>query len=88
MGSGLFWGPTGHNRAAFTLEGNAIWDAGERAENLMPPEGRDVPLFVGPKDPTDRVNVLALPVLRELVHRHDLVMADGDISKHFVSRYY
>jgi len=88
MSAGLFWGPTGNNRAAFTLEGNPIWDAGERAEHLMPPVGRDVPLFVGPKDPADEVNVLTLPVLRELVRRHDLVMDDEGTAKHFVSRHY
>ena len=46
--SGFALGPSGKSRAAFTLEGNPIWDAGARAEALLPTEGRDVPLVVGP----------------------------------------
>jgi predicted RND superfamily exporter protein len=85
MIAGIFWGPSGHNRPAFTLKGDPIWEAGERAELLMPSEGRDVPLFVGPKEQDGQVNVLALPVLRELVRRHDAVMSDEKIRRHFVS---
>jgi len=85
--SGFALGPSGKSRAAFTLEGNPIWDAGARAEALLPPEGRDVPLFVGPGLEEGEGNVLALSVLRELSRRHDEVMANDRISRHFASHY-
>ena len=85
--SGFALGPSGNSRAAFTLEGNPIWDAGARADALLPPEGRDVPLFVGPGLEEGQGNVLALSVLRELSRRHDEVMTDERISRHFVSHY-
>ena len=88
MGAGFIFGSNEKSRPAFTLENDPVWNAGERADTLMPPLGRDVPLFVGPLDSNVEANVLALPVLRELVRRYDLVMADSNISKHFVSRYY
>ena len=88
MGAGFIFGSNEKSRPAFTLENDPVWNAGERAEKLMPPLGRDVPLFVGPLDPSVQANVLALPVLRELVRRYDLIMADSNISKHFISRYY
>ena len=83
--AGFSLGPSGNNRAAFTLQGNPIWEAGARAEEFLPPEGRDVPLFVGPLSEDADGNVLALSVLQELVRRHDLLMADEAISRHFIS---
>ena len=85
--SGFWLGPSGNSRAAFTLEGNPIWDAGARAEALLPPEGRDIPLFIGPGLDEGKGNVLALSVLNELVRRHDEVMIDERISRHFASHY-
>ena len=85
--SGFWLGPSGNSRAAFTLEGNPIWDAGARAEALLPPEGRDLPLFIGPGLDEGKGNVLALSVLNELVRRHDEVMMDERISRHFGSHY-
>jgi len=49
----------------------------------MPPEGRDVPLFVGRGPEQGEGNVLALPVLRELVRRHDAVMTDELVARHY-----
>ena len=86
--AGFLLGPSGPSRAAFTLEGDPVWDAGARAEAFMPPEGRDVPLFVGRGPEQGEGNVLALPVLRELVRRHDAVMTDERVSRHFVAHHY
>ena len=72
--SGFWLGPSGNSRAAFTLEGNPIWDAGARAEALLPPEGRDIPLFIGPGLDEGKGNDLALSVLKEFVRRHVEVM--------------
>lgn len=85
--SGFFLGPSGNNRPAFSLEGNPTWDAADLADEVMPEEFHPVPLFVGPAWDEEGGNVLALPVLRELVSRHDEVMANSEITKHFVSRY-
>jgi predicted RND superfamily exporter protein len=86
--SGFVIGPSGNNRPAFSLEGNPTWDAADLANEVMPAEFHPVPLFIGPAWQEEGGNVLALPVLRELVSRHDEVMAEPEISEHFVSRYH
>ncbi len=86
--SGVLIGPTRNSRSAFTLEGHPVWDAGARAEIFMPPEGRDVPLFIGPGTAESACNVLSLPVLRDIVSRPEIVMHDKGLSRHFVARNY
>ena len=85
--SGFVYGPTGTDRTAFSLVGNDTWDAAALAYDEMPDKNHDVALFIGPEWNTEGGNVLALPVLRELVERHDIVMGDSEISKHFASIY-
>ena len=86
--SGLNFGPSGNDRSAFTLAGDPTWDAGNMAEELMPPESHPVPLFIGPSWGDEGGNVLALSVLRELVARHDEVMDDPDLAVHFNTEYH
>ena len=86
--SGFALGPSGNDRGAFVLEGDETWDAAARAAAEMPEHGHGVPLFIGPRWDTDGGNVLALSVLRELVERHDAVMADPEIAEHFDPRYH
>lgn len=85
--SGFVYGPTGTDRTAFSLVGNDTWDAAALAYSEMPDKNHNVALFIGPEWDTEGGNVLALPVLRELVERHDTVMGNSEISKHFASIY-
>jgi predicted RND superfamily exporter protein len=86
--SGFNFGPTGNERSAFMLAGDLTWDAAQLAEEQMPPESHPVPLYIGPSWGDEGGNVLALSVLRELVARHDEVMADPDIAEHFQANYH
>jgi hypothetical protein len=85
--SGFVFGPSGNNRTAFSLAGDETWDATAIANLAMPSTNHEVFLFVGPAWEKEDGNVLAAPVLRELVTRHDAVMANPEISKHFALTY-
>ena len=85
--SGFEFGPSGNGRTAFSLEGDPTWEAAMIVEAEMPSEMRDVVLFIGPSWENEGGNILAHPVLNEVVARYDEVMSNEDITEHFATRY-